>query len=302
MSDETRLWTELGSLGQDPLPGERSDSELIEAALAGLAKPAPGLAPSVPPSPKAVPRVAVVVGVSLALAAAVLLGWWLIPRTGLLDDREDSYEMAPAVLGEGASGGRAIERPARGSERQRDPRTAVAPGASSTEPEPPTEPELPEVGPEAAVQTGGETGGETGDPAVVAPRAARRSPGPHTAAALLERAQQLVATGDRSAAIDAYERLVDRFPDSAQAKAARVSLGRLELRRGAATRALAHFDAYLASTTGSLTEEARYGRIRALRSLGRQPQELASIDAFLAEHPGSLYAARLRKRAEELRR
>ena len=77
-------------------------------------------------------------------------------------------------------------------------------------------------------------------------------------------------------------------------------MGRLQLRRGNAKAALAHFDAYLAASAGGLVEEARYGRIRALRRLGRTAQERGSIDAFLAEHPGSVYAPRLRKRVQEL--
>ncbi|MCA9707626.1 MAG: tetratricopeptide repeat protein, partial [Myxococcales bacterium] len=110
-----------------------------------------------------------------------------------------------------------------------------------------------------------------------------------------------LSKGDHTAAMASYQRLVERFPASAEAKAARVSLGRLELRRGRAKQALAHFDAYLASAAGELAEEARYGRIRALRALGRHAQELASIEAFLAEYGDGMYAARLRKRAEELR-
>lgn len=297
MSDEARLWTEIGRLGEDPLGGELSDEEIVQAALAGLAT-APAETPEPEAAPPSVSRVAVVLGVVMAAAAAVLLGWWLVPQLGLLGPDDGSHEMSPSIADDDESGGQAIER---GGERAaadaRRPEPAIvgttgdeSTGDGSTS-EATTETET------DPVATGDEAGDTDGPPA---PRSARPA-APRTAAALLERAQQQLSAGDRTGAIASYQRLVERFPGSAEAKAARVSLGRLELRRGKAKQALAHFDAYLASSTGALTEEARYGRIRALRALGRAAQELASIEAFLAEHGDSMYAARLRKRAEELR-
>ena len=117
---------------------------------------------------------------------------------------------------------------------------------------------------------------------------------------MLTRAQKLFGSGKTKQAVRIYERLVSKHPSTAAAKAARVSLGRIELGRGHALRALAHFDAYLAASAGSLVEEARYGRIRALRKLGRSGQEQRSIDAFLADYPKSIYATRLSKRATQL--
>lgn len=117
---------------------------------------------------------------------------------------------------------------------------------------------------------------------------------------MLTRAQKLFGSGKTKQAVRIYERLVSKHPSTAAAKAARVSLGRIELGRGHALRALAHFDAYLAVSAGSLVEEARYGRIRALRKLGRSGQEQRSLDAFLADYPKSIYATRLRKRAAQL--
>ncbi|MCA9651056.1 MAG: tetratricopeptide repeat protein [Myxococcales bacterium] len=300
MSDEARMWTELGRLGEEPLPAELSDAEIVAAALAGLAE-APAAEPTpVPVAPAKTPsRVGVVVGVVLALAAAVLLGWWLVPRTGLLARGDDSHQMAPSVLDDEEAGGQASERKAT-AERSRSvrPAPAVAPepalGGSTGAAETETETDAPDV-PDVADSESGDTEGAP------ARRAARRPSAPRTAAALLEQAQHQLSEGDPAAAMTSYERLVERFPASAEAKTAHVSLGRMELRRGRAKQALAHFDAYLASSTGALTEEARYGRIRALRALGRSAQELASIEAFLADHADSIYAARLRKRAEELR-
>lgn len=305
MSDEAKLWTALGRLGEDPLPGERSDAELVEAALAGLAEATADDVPVAGPiaEPHGPRRLAIAMGVVLAIAAAVVLGWWLVPSTGLQGERDDSHEMAPSIADDDAPEGQASQREEaeRAAARGRRPQPTApspeleAPAVADTEASD-TAAELDTSDTEPAPDDASDTETEPGTA-----RPSRRASTPRTAAALLEHAQQQLSAGDRTAAIASFERLVDRFPKSAEAKAARVSLGRLELRRGRARQALAHFDAYLASSTGALTEEARYGRIRALRSLGRHAQELASIEAFLAEHGDGMYAARLRKRAEELR-
>ncbi|MCH9680108.1 MAG: tetratricopeptide repeat protein [Deltaproteobacteria bacterium] len=306
MSDEARLWTELGALGQEPLPGERTDAQIVEAALAGLADPttAPAPAPVEPAPSQSGRRVAVIAIVSLALAAAaIVLGWWVLPSMGLIGgDGSDPANMAPAVLDDDPAQGHAVAADSRGG--------ATVPSTPTPLADEPDEPEC-ETSAEACAALAGTTGAamleaatdsdssdsdsDSDSPATPRPRR------PRTAPALLEHAQRLVSSGDRTGAIAAYERLVARFEGTPEAKAARVSLGRLELRRGRAKKALAHFDAYLSASAGALVEEARYGRVRALRKLGRHTQELRSIEAFLADHPGSLYAARLRKRAEELR-
>ena len=58
------------------------------------------------------------------------------------------------------------------------------------------------------------------------------------------------------------------------------------------------FDAYLRSG-GGLVQEARYGRIRALRKLGRASEERAAIARFIADYPKSVQAASLRARLSE---
>lgn len=292
MSDEARLRTELERLGEQPLPGERSDAELVEAALAGLEG-----AETAPPEPRVDPergrsRAPVIVGVVLTLAAALVLGWWLLPVSELLSgEPEDPGSLAPSVASDDDEGERAVAR-------SHEPSPPIVEGPAP--PLPPTpEPEPP--APLDASTTGPDGGGSDDASTDTGASGSRRRAAPRTADQMLEQAQRLVSQGKRPAAIGMYERLLERFPDSAQGDAARVSLGRLELRRGRASRALAHFDAYLARSAGSLVEEARYGRIRSLRALGRHEQELRSIEAFLAEHGQGLYAARLRERAKELR-
>jgi outer membrane protein assembly factor BamD (BamD/ComL family) len=105
--------------------------------------------------------------------------------------------------------------------------------------------------------------------------------------------------GRADAARRLYQAITSRFPASAEAQAVRVSLGQLELAAGQADRALKSFDAYLA-TGGALSQEAHLGRIAALRALGRNRDELAAIDAFLAAYPGSLHADGLKTRRTDI--
>jgi hypothetical protein len=62
---------------------------------------------------------------------------------------------------------------------------------------------------------------------------------------------------------------------------------------------LASFDRYLAQG-GPLEEEASFGRIRALRALGRSSEELVAIEAFLRRFPASPLASALRDRHRAL--
>jgi len=117
---------------------------------------------------------------------------------------------------------------------------------------------------------------------------------------MLARAQRLLGAGKTKQAMRVYETLVKRHASTTAGKTALVSLGRIELKQGRPKQALAHFDAYLAKSAGGLVEDARYNRVLALRKLGRTSQEQRSIDAFLADYPKSIYAKRLRKRADEL--
>ncbi len=125
------------------------------------------------------------------------------------------------------------------------------------------------------------------------------SPGP-SADELLRDAQLALAAGRDADASAAYLALLARHPGSPEARVALVSLGRLSLSGGDPAAALGYFERYLASAAGlgGLGVEARYGRIEALRQLGRESDERAAIDDFLSRHGDSVYAARLRARAE----
>ncbi len=114
-----------------------------------------------------------------------------------------------------------------------------------------------------------------------------------TADELLLAAQQALALGDGSLAIERYDDLIHAYPNSRAARTASVSLGRLLLRAGRGDEALAAFERYLESGANELVEEARYGRVRALRELGRSDDADDAIREFLTAHPASIHRERL---------
>jgi DNA-directed RNA polymerase specialized sigma24 family protein len=98
-------------------------------------------------------------------------------------------------------------------------------------------------------------------------------------------------------AIATYERIRSAHPQSQEAHVVLVRLGDLVLEHlGAAERALSLYDGYLREGGGPLEREARYGRIEALRELGKGPLERAAIEEYLALYPASAKAASLRER------
>lgn len=290
----------LERLGDEPLPGEASDADIVAGALAGLAAPsflidevtAPvrdGATASRPKRPSRPLLFGIAAAVTVA-AAAVALVFIGLPRLDVWrDGGRDPGSLAPAIH-------ESDDDPREASERTPAPAPRTRPAK---------EPPLPEAELEL-VETSGtpdEADTESADTDDGDEQASRRRTPIvfRTADALLSHAQEQLRDGKTRAAMRTYRRLVERFPESREAKAALVSMGRLALKLGEPKRALGHFDAYLAASAGPLVEEARYGRIRALRALGRDAQELKSIDAFLADHGTSIYAPRLKKRAEELR-
>jgi tetratricopeptide (TPR) repeat protein len=122
---------------------------------------------------------------------------------------------------------------------------------------------------------------------------------PLSADELLARAREQRANGRYGEAAGTYRKLLALHPRSDQARAALVSLGELQLSQlDNAEAALASFDAYLKSG-GPLAQEARYGRIRSLRKLGRLGDERGAIEDFLRDYPRSVQAAALRARLSE---
>ena len=130
------------------------------------------------------------------------------------------------------------------------------------------------------------------------PSPAIEVPPPPTAAVMLLRARELRARGRFAASAEAYRALRATHRQSGEARAALVSLGELELAQlGDPSGALQSFEAYLARG-GPLGQEAEYGRIRALRALGRTAAEVQAIEGFLAAHPSSAQERPLRARLE----
>jgi tetratricopeptide (TPR) repeat protein len=122
-----------------------------------------------------------------------------------------------------------------------------------------------------------------------------RGVGASSATGLLEQARELRSGRKYKQANSVYQRLLRDYPGSAEARVALVSLGELQLSQmGDAAGALRSFDAYLRGG-GGLSQEASYGRIRALRQLGRANEARAASDAFLRAYPTSVQASTLRK-------
>ncbi len=119
---------------------------------------------------------------------------------------------------------------------------------------------------------------------------------------LLLKAQSQRAERDWPGAAAAYQKLVTRFPDSAEARASLVSLGEIQLNKlGRPTAALAQFDKYLrAVKRGPLAQEALWGKGRALKSLGRQNEEKMALDLFITRFPKAIQAREVKARLADL--
>lgn len=132
-----------------------------------------------------------------------------------------------------------------------------------------------------------------------APTASEVAPKPPSAAEMLAAARALRAQGNASGAAEGYRRLMATHPKSAEARAALLSLAELQLGPlGDPSGALRSYDAYLRSGGGGLAQEAHYGRIQALRRLGRAAEERAAIEAFVKAYPNSVQARALKSRIE----
>lgn len=112
---------------------------------------------------------------------------------------------------------------------------------------------------------------------------------------LLEQARRLRAEGRYRDALAVYQRLLREHASSSEARVALVSLGELQLSQlGDAKGALRSFDGYLRAG-GALSQEASYGRIRALRRLGQVGEARTAAENFVRRYPNSVQASSLRK-------
>jgi len=110
---------------------------------------------------------------------------------------------------------------------------------------------------------------------------------------LLARARALRSAGRYAEAAASYQGLIAARPASAEARAALVSLGELQLSQlKSPAAALRSFESYL-TREGTLTQEARYGRIRCLRTLGREAEARRATQEFVERYPGSAQAKQL---------
>jgi hypothetical protein len=128
------------------------------------------------------------------------------------------------------------------------------------------------------------------------------SAGPASARDLLRQAQSQRAAKDWPGAARTYQALISRFPVTAEASTAQLSLASIELDHlGQPTGALRNYNAHLAANPGgALAPEALFGKARALRRLGRAAEETTTLRELLARFPGAINAAQARLRLDEL--
>ncbi len=120
-----------------------------------------------------------------------------------------------------------------------------------------------------------------------------------TAAELFDRAGNLRREGRGEAAVAAYRRLEEAFPDAREARLSFALAGQLLLERGQSGDALAQFDRHL-KIGGEVGEEALVGRAAALEKLQRTADAIAAWKSLLERYPGSVYAQRARARLAAL--
>ncbi len=118
---------------------------------------------------------------------------------------------------------------------------------------------------------------------------------------LLHEANRLRARGQWAEAAATYRKVIELGPDSAEAYPADVALGNLELQQNRPLPALARYEHALAKhPNGALAEEARWGKARALRAVGRVAHERAALEDFRKRHPDSPLVSVANQRLAEL--
>lgn len=119
---------------------------------------------------------------------------------------------------------------------------------------------------------------------------------------LLAKAQRLRAARDWKGAAQAYQAIVKQYPDTVEGRMSLISLGAIRLDHlGDAAGGLRSYEAYLkVASRGTLAQEAAYGRIRALRKMGRADQERSALEGFLRDFPDALLADAARARLADM--
>jgi TolA-binding protein len=116
-----------------------------------------------------------------------------------------------------------------------------------------------------------------------------------TAAELLSAAGRARRSGQSAQAIALLESLRARYPSSPEARASDITLGKLQLERGASAAALRSFDRYLEhSPAGSLAPQALWGRAQALERIGNAGAARQTLLDLLKRYPASPYTSAAR--------
>ncbi len=123
-----------------------------------------------------------------------------------------------------------------------------------------------------------------------------------TVGQLLSQAARLRAQRSWSAVVKVYRRIIQLHPQAPEAATCLVLMGQVQLRQLRQGRAaLGSFARYLRlARRGALAPEAAWGRIEALRLLGRRAAERQACVDLLQRYPRSIYAARVTSRLKGL--
>ena len=168
---------------------------------------------------------------------------------------------------------------------------SVAPQVVATRERTPAKPKPPQEDPPQVVDP---PAGESDTEATETPKGPSSKPAPSTdPGTLLARARTLRGQGDAKGGARTYAQLLRDHPRSPEANVARVSLGQLRLESGRPKAALSLFEKYL-RRGGSLSEEALWGKIRALNALGRKAQLRRAVEELERKYPRSVYRSRAR--------
>jgi len=273
VSQERAVYEELAAAGRPQEPSA-SDRQRAAATLAAFRRSRSATRRS---------HRGVVIGLAaaaMAVAAAVLL-WssWLAPRALETTVGNDSgFALEHTDRADREEGQARARRAGRGSSPTSEAEAPPEPEAPSEIMPPPSE------APSEAV--------EPADPPSSRSTRARPPSASASASDLLGTARRQVAAGELDQALATYGSLRRQHRSSPEAHAANVSMGELELRRGRPKAAIEAFSRYLQGGGGALSEEAHWGKIRALDRLDRERERDAAIDDLRRTHPTSVYLGR----------